>query len=60
MAYDPDKEPAMIILGVLLLLTGYLLGIGILTTIGWIILILGIVLLLLGVAGHPIGNRTWY
>lgn len=51
----------MIILGLILLLTGWLLGIGILTTLGVILLIIGIVLFLLGTTGHAIGGRTnWY
>jgi len=52
---------AMIILGVLLLLLGYLLGISILYTIGVILLIVGVVLFLLGAAGHAVGNRNhWF
>lgn len=51
----------MIVLGVLLLLAGYLLGIGILETLGWILLVVGVVLTIAGMAGHAIGGRnTWY
>lgn len=51
----------MIVLGVILLLVGYLLGFGILTTIGWVLLVVGVVLLIIGVAGHPVGGRRhWY
>lgn len=50
----------MIVLGVILLLIGWLTGIGILSTIGIILLVIGLVLLLLGGVGHPIGGRRWY
>ena len=51
----------MIILGLVLLIAGWLLGIGILTTIGWIVLIIGVILLILGARNRPIaGRRYWY
>lgn len=50
----------MIILGLLLLLVGYLVGIGPLVTIGWIVLAVGLILLILGFAGRPVGGRYWY
>lgn len=51
----------MIILGLALWLLGYLLGIPPLTTIGWVLIVVGIVLLILGVlTGGPIGPRRWY
>lgn len=51
----------MIILGVILLILGYALGIGILSTIGTILLVVGVILLLLGGVGRPIGGRRyWY
>ena len=50
----------MIILGVLLILLGYLIGPSILYTVGVILLIVGLVLLLLGAAGRPVGGRRWY
>jgi hypothetical protein len=53
----------MIVLGVILLLIGWLTGIGILYTVGIILLVIGLVLLLLGGLGHgpqgPWGGR-WY
>lgn len=53
----------MIVLGVILLLIGWLTGISILYTVGIILLIVGLVLLALGAAGHgpagPWGGR-WY
>lgn len=51
----------MIVLGLILLLIGYLTGIGILSTIGVILLIVGAVFWLLGSTGRPIGGRRyWY
>lgn len=50
----------MLILGVLLIVIGWLLGIGILETIGIILAVVGAVLLVLGAAGHGVGGRTWY
>lgn len=51
----------MIILGLILLVVGWLLGIGILTTIGIILLVVGVVLFLLGATGHAVGGRSnWY
>jgi Family of unknown function (DUF6131) len=50
----------MILLGAALLILGLVLGIGILTTIGLILLVLGVVLALAGAAGHPIGDRRHY
>ena len=51
----------MIILGLILAVLGYLLGIGILTTIGIILIVVGLILLLVGAIGHPVGGRRyWY
>jgi hypothetical protein len=51
----------MIILGIILLLLGYLLGIGILNTIGIILIVVGLVLLILGQIGRPVGGRkVWF
>ena len=51
----------MIVLGVILLLIGYLAGIGILTTIGAILLVVGAVLFIAGSVGRPVGGRRyWY
>nr|WP_272893887.1 DUF6131 family protein [Nonomuraea sp. MG754425] len=51
----------MIILGVILLLLGWLLGISILTTIGIIVLIIGLIFLVLGSVGRPVGGRRhWF
>jgi len=51
----------MIVLGLILLVIGYVVGIGILSTLGWILLLVGLILLLLGGVGRPIGGRRyWY
>jgi hypothetical protein len=51
----------MIILGVILLLLGYLLGISLLYYIGGILLVVGLVLLVLGSLGRPVGGRSsWW
>jgi hypothetical protein len=51
----------MIVLGIILLLIGWLAKISILTTIGIILVIVGLVLLLLGSIGRPVGGRrVWY
>lgn len=51
----------MIILGVLLVLVGVLADIGILTTIGVILAVVGAILAILGSTGRAVGGRPhWY
>lgn len=51
----------MIILGVVLLLVAYLVGIPILYTLGSVFVVVGVLLYLLGYLGHPVGGRPgWY
>lgn len=50
----------MIILGLVLLLIGLLVEIPILTTIGVIVLVVGLVLLLLGSTGRAVGGRKHF
>lgn len=50
----------MIVLGIILLIVGYLLGISILWTIGIILVVVGVILVLLGSVGHSIGGRRHY
>lgn len=51
----------MLILGLILLLLGFLLKISILWTIGIVLLVVGAVLFLLGSAGRAVGGRRhWY
>lgn len=50
----------MLILGLVLLLLGWLTDIGILTTIGIILLVIGAVLAILGTTGRPVGGRRYW
>lgn len=50
----------MIILGVILLLIGFILAIPAVWTIGVIVLVIGLVLALLGSTGSAVGGRRWY
>lgn len=51
----------MIFLGIILLIIGWLAGISILYTLGVIALVIGVVLFVLGAAGHPVmGRNRWY
>ncbi|MFF5933223.1 DUF6131 family protein [Streptomyces sp. NPDC012508] len=50
----------MIILGVILLVIGLLAGIGILWTIGIVLVVIGVVLFILGAVGHAVGGRRHY
>jgi hypothetical protein len=54
------KETIVIILGVILLILGWVFGISILYTIGAILLIVGVVLWVLGSAGRPVWGRAHY
>jgi membrane-bound ClpP family serine protease len=51
---------SMIVLGVILLLLGYFLGISILYTVGGILLIIGLVLWIAGAMGRGVGGRSHY
>ncbi|MFE2164483.1 DUF6131 family protein [Streptomyces sp. NPDC059447] len=50
----------MIILGIILLIVGWLLGISILWTIGLILVVIGLILWVLGAVGHSVGGRRHY
>jgi hypothetical protein len=51
----------MIILGLVLFLIGLLTGIGILETIGIVLMVVGIILFVLGRTGRSVGGRAhWY
>jgi hypothetical protein len=50
----------MIILGLILLLVGFLAKIAIVWTIGIVVLVLGLILLLLGSIGRGVGGRRHY
>jgi hypothetical protein len=51
----------MLILGLILLLLGFLLGVPVLWTIGIVLLVVGAVLFLLGSTGRAVGGRRhWF
>ena len=50
----------MIILGIILLIIGFVAKIAIIWTIGIIVLVLGLIAVLLGAVGHAIGGRRHY
>ncbi len=50
----------MIVAGIVLLLLGLLLGVGILYTIGIILIIVGAVLWIVGSTGRAVGGRRHY
>ncbi len=50
----------MIILGLILLIIGFVAKIAILWTIGIVVLVLGLILLLLGSIGRGVGGRRHY
>lgn len=51
----------MIILGLILLLVGYFTGITLLYYLGGLLVIIGVVLIVLGAIGRPVGGRkAWF
>ncbi|WP_433716044.1 DUF6131 family protein [Nocardia sp. CA-084685] len=50
----------MIVLGIILLVLGFIFNIPILWTIGIVVLVIGLVLLLLGSTGRAVGGRRHY
>jgi hypothetical protein len=51
----------VIILGLILLVIGFVAGISILWTIGIILLVIGVILALLGATGRAVGGRRhWF
>lgn len=50
----------MIVLGLILLIIGFITGVAILWTIGVIVLVVGLALWILGSLGHAIGGRRHY
>jgi hypothetical protein len=50
----------MIVTGVILIVLGLLLEIGLLTTLGGILAVVGVVLMLLSATGTALGGRRFY
>jgi hypothetical protein len=50
----------VIILGIILLIIGFVAKIAIIWTIGIIVVLVGAILMLLGMAGHAVGGRRHY
>jgi hypothetical protein len=50
----------MIILGIILLIAGFVLNISILWTIGIVLLVIGVILAILGSMGRAVGGRRHY
>ncbi|GEM29520.1 DUF6131 family protein [Nocardia neocaledoniensis] len=50
----------MILLGAVLLIAGLVFGISLLSTVGVILLVIGVVLALAGSVGRPVGGRRHY
>jgi hypothetical protein len=51
----------VIVLGLILLLIGFVAGISILWTLGIIVLVIGLILFVLGSSGREVGGRKhWY
>ncbi|MDA8330598.1 MAG: DUF6131 family protein [Candidatus Dormibacteraeota bacterium] len=50
----------MIVLGVVLLVVGFLLAVALVKTIGIVVLVIGVAFWVLGRTGHPVGGRRHY
>jgi hypothetical protein len=59
-AHSETGGKRMIVLGIILLILGWLLGISILVTIGLIVLVIGVILWILGAVGRPVGGRRYW
>lgn len=60
MKFFLDLGDTMTILGLILLLVGYLAGISLLVTIGWVLVVIGLVLLLISYVGNGLGGRRFW
>jgi hypothetical protein len=50
----------MLVLGLILLILGWLTDIGLLVMLGIIVLVIGAVLWILGATGRPVGGRRYW
>ena len=57
---ETERLATMIVLGIILLIAGFILKISILWTIGIILLVIGVVLAIMGSAGRAVGGRRHY
>jgi hypothetical protein len=55
-----EKKTQMIVLGVVLLVVGFVTGIPVLVSIGGILLVIGVILWILGTMGRAVGGRKHY
>ena len=55
-----SRRTSLIILGVILLIIGFVAKIAILWTLGIIVLVVGVILVLLGSMGRAVGGRRHY
>ena len=55
-----ELEAPLIVAGIVLLLLGLLLGVGILYTIGIVLIVIGAVLWIVGSTGRAVGGRRHY
>jgi hypothetical protein len=56
-----SRRQFVIVLGIILILVGYLLPVpSIIVTIGWILLVVGLILTILGAVGRGVGGRKTY
>ena len=49
----------MIILGVILIILGYTIAPAVLASIGWVLVVIGLILFILGSTGHYSGRRLY-
>ena len=57
---ETSRRTGLIILGVILLIIGFIAKIAIVWTIGIIVLVVGLILMLLGSMGRAVGGRRHY
>jgi len=50
----------MIVLGIILVVIGALFNIGLLYTLGGILVVVGVILWILGAVGRPVAGRRYY
>jgi len=56
----PERDKHLILLGIVLLIIGFIAKVAILWTLGIIVLVIGAVLAVLGALGREVGGRRHY